>query len=149
MEDQRLVVRNYRYGALMWVNFGNKNSGVFFLRTVFNRCSTRLRVVSSIDFTKRSISMTSYHVERAHFRIVGHPLPVCPNAGVHSSCRRSFRQSDITTGQNDAGREPLEVPFPRPWQSFVEVAKTFFAEPLVCRIRSTRARAMLFATSSE
>jgi hypothetical protein len=71
-------------------------------------------------------------VERAHRRVVAHPLPVGARGSDDGPRGFAFGQPYMAPGQDDAGGQPLEIPLPWRRQGLVEVVDVENDLPLGC-----------------
>ena len=77
---------------------------------------------------KRAVSSSASEplvpgIEHALLRELAHPFPVLAERSTPRSAAAAGRQVDVTAGDLDAGRHPLDVPLPRPGQRLVEIVR--------------------------
>ena len=123
VEDQRRLVLDPWRRAVCPTSFGNRLSGRLFRRACSTLCLTRSTSSAGRQDLENAVEIDAIvpDVQRVHRGVVGHSFAV----GAHGFRRRLRRvaveQPDMMGGDDDAGRQPLDVPLPWRRQGFVEI----------------------------
>src|SRR6516225_9046846 len=61
------------------------------------------------------------NLESAHFSVAGHLTPIRADRSLGSGQRITLLKFEVASGDDDARRQPLNIPFPWSRQGFVEI----------------------------